>query len=253
MTRLPARLGGAVEQILGRAIPSFDDLDRLGEWLAVQGLGLISVDDPSGFSWPGHWIAVTDAGRAIVMFGTPAGALAGDLDDGEAITRGFVVAPHDLDLERRIDRIRGTVDALVVAPETAGPAHHVERCRAIAGRGLDGDRYAAGGGTFAARGRVGQDLTLIDADVLDAAGLSAIDARRNVVTRGIDLDVLVGRRFRIGPVACQGERRAEPCAHLQRLTRPGVLRALVHRGGIRADVIEGGEIAVGDRVQLIGE
>lgn len=124
-------------------------------------------------------------------------------------------------------------------------------CGALAGRGLEGDRYAVGGGTFAADGRVGQDLTLIDDDVLDAAGLSAVDARRNIVTRGIDLDILVGRRFRIADVVCLGQRRAEPCAHLQRLTRPGVLRSLVHRGGIRADVIVGGEIAEGDPVELI--
>ena len=250
MTRLPPGLGNAVEQILGRALPPFDGLDRLGEWLAAQGLGMISVDDPAGFSWPGHWIAVTDGGRALVMFGTPSGPLTGELGGGESIVSGFVVAPHDLDLERRVDRTRGTVDAIVVAPQTAGPARHVERCRAIVGRGLDGDRYAAGGGTFAGDGRVGQDLTLIDTDALAAAGISALDARRNVVTRGIDLDSLVGRRFRIGDVVCLGERRAEPCAHLQRLTGPGVLRALVHRGGIRADVISDGEISVGDVVEL---
>lgn len=223
----------------------------MGEWLAAQGVGLLQVDNPAGFSWPGHWIAVTDRGRALVMFGTPSGPLTDLLGDGELVTSGFVVASHDLDLERRADRVRGTVEVIVVAPLTAGPAHRVERCRAIAGRGLDGDRYATGDGTFAAQGRIGQDLTLIDAEALTAADLSAVDARRNVVTRGIDLDGLVGHRFRIGAVQCRGERRAEPCAHLQRLTGPGVLRALVHRGGVRADVLSDGHIAVGDTVELV--
>jgi MOSC domain-containing protein YiiM len=82
--------------------------------------------------------------------------------------------------------------------------------------------------------------------------VTAEDARRNVVTRGVDLDALVGRRFRIGDVECFGQRLCEPCAHLERLTardgKPGTLRALVHRGGLRADVLGDGEIAVGDEV-----
>jgi hypothetical protein len=250
LTALPTGLHGAVEQILGRAVAPCDDLDRLGESLAAQGVGLLSVDDPACFSWPGYWVAVTDRGRALVMFGTPSGPIDGALGDGELVTGGFVIAPHDLDLERRVERTAGTVHAIVVASETAGAAHLVGRCRAIAGRGLEGDRYCTGGGTFAAQGRVGQDLTLIDAAALEAAGLSAVEARRNVVTCDIDLDGLIGRRFLIGQVACRGERRAEPCAHLQRLTGPGVLRALVHRGGIRADVLSDGQIAVGDSVQL---
>ena len=72
-----------------------------------------------------------------------------------------------------------------------------------------------------------------------------------MVTRGIDVNALVGRRFRIGEVECAGRRLCEPCSHLQRLTRPGILRALVHRGGLRADVIGGGEIRVGDAVVAI--
>ena len=275
MNALAAELAAAIEHILGTSVlgrlvaplrtarhrPSHGpsgslrlpggaegDLERLGEWLAARGVGLVEVAGPQDFSWPGHWIAVTDTGRALVMFGSPSGALTTELRDGETIQSGFVLAQHDLDLERQMGRARGTVSSIVVAPRTAGPAHEVDRCRAIAGRGLDGDRYATAGGTFAAVGRLGQDLTLIDESALDAAALSAVEARRNIVTRGIDLDVLVGRRFTIGAVVCQGERRAEPCAHLQRLTKPGVLRALVHRGGIRADVISGGQIIVGDDV-----
>ena len=78
--------------------------------------------------------------------------------------------------------------------------------------------------------------------------MAALESRRNVVVRGVDVDALRGRRFRIGAVECVGRRRCEPCAHLERLTRPGVLRALVHRGGLRADIVAGGELRVGDEV-----
>jgi MOSC domain-containing protein YiiM len=127
---------------------------------------------------------------------------------------------------------------------------------ALAGRGLRGDRYARGAGTFSdPRGR-GYGLTLVEAEALEelaesGVGLSPIEARRNLVVRGIALDELIGRRFRVGDVECFGQRRCEPCAHLERLTRPGVLRGLVHRGGLRADVLSGGEISTGDRVEAL--
>ena len=97
----------------------------------------------------------------------------------------------------------------------------------------------------------GHDLTLIEAEALEElmlpeGPLAPEAARRNVVTRGIDLNALVGKRFRIGDVDCLGQRLCEPCAHLERLTRPGTLRALVHRGGLRADVLTDGVIRLGD-------
>jgi MOSC domain-containing protein YiiM len=118
---------------------------------------------------------------------------------------------------------------------------------AIAGSGLEGDRYAKGIGTFNATGR-GYELTLVEAEVLDDIDLSWEQARRNVVTRGIGLNTLVGRQFTIGSVECIGRRLAEPCSHLERLARPGLLRPLVHRAGLRADILVGGTIAVGDAV-----
>jgi MOSC domain-containing protein YiiM len=93
-------------------------------------------------------------------------------------------------------------------------------------------------------------LTLIEAEVLEAVGLSGAEARRNVVTRGIRLNELVGDRFRIGAVVCAGIRLCEPCTHLSQLTGIPV-EALVHRGGLRADILSDGEIAVGDLVALI--
>ena len=103
----------------------------------------------------------------------------------------------------------------------------------------------------------GHDLTLIEAEALDELSfpggrLSPEEARRNIVTRGIDLDAVVGERFRIGDVECFGQRLCEPCAHLERLTaaagKPGTLRALIDKGGLRADVLSEGEIHVGQPI-----
>jgi len=127
----------------------------------------------------------------------------------------------------------------------------VETARALPGRGLDGDRYAAGAGTFAS-GRPGSALTLVDAGVLDELGElrgAAVDHRRNVVVRGMPLNALVGRTFTIGSVTCRGRRLCEPCAHLDRLNDGGVLGALVHRGGLRADILTEGTLHVGDAVR----
>jgi MOSC domain-containing protein YiiM len=128
---------------------------------------------------------------------------------------------------------------------------------AIEGRGLRGDRYERGAGTFSNPHGRGYDLTLVEAEALEelaAKGveLTPVEARRNLVVRGIALDDLIGRRFRVGEVECFGQRRCEPCAHLERLTRSGVLRGLVHRGGLRADVLSSGGIRTGDRVEALG-
>lgn len=122
-----------------------------------------------------------------------------------------------------------------------------------AGRGIPGDRYFDGTGTFSANEKHGQQLTLIEAEALDAfrdrgLHLTPADARRNVVTRGIDLNALVGREFQIGTSRCIGRRLCEPCSHLQRLTGRALLRPMVHRGGLRADVLTSGTVKVGDAV-----
>jgi MOSC domain-containing protein YiiM len=150
-------------------------------------------------------------------------------------------------------RSKGHVEALVLGAEPAVPLHLVDEATARAGRGLDGDRYGTGAGTFSDRPGTGRDLTLIEAEALEAlelpqGRLTPEAARRNVVTRGIDLNALVGRRFQVGEVECLGRRLCEPCDHLERLTQPGVLRGLVHRGGLHADVVTDGVIRVGDAI-----
>jgi MOSC domain-containing protein YiiM len=129
---------------------------------------------------------------------------------------------------------------------------------AVPGQGLEGDRYFAGNGTFYAERKDGQDLTLIEAEAIEGLArehgieLGAGESRRNVVTRGIGLNDLVGRRFRVGEVECVGRRLCDPCSHLEKLTEPGVLKGLVNRGGLRADILTPGRISVGDEVLDLG-
>ncbi len=142
----------------------------------------------------------------------------------------------------------GRVEGIFIGPERTLPAA-VERVRALAGKGLEGNRYF-----FEDGAKPGRALTLIAAEAIEAAGeehgieLSAAESRRNVLTRGIDLNALVGKRFRVGEVDCYGVELCEPCTHLESVTKPGVIKAFVHRAGLNADILTDGEIAVGDAV-----
>jgi MOSC domain-containing protein YiiM len=143
---------------------------------------------------------------------------------------------------------------IYVAAQATDMPQSVERVRALAGRGLEGDRYAAGIGTFSERpGR--RDVTLIESEALEAyrrqsgQELSAAEVRRNLLTQGVRLNDLVGREFQVGAVRLRGLRLSEPCTHLMRLTHPGTLRGLVHRGGLVAEVLCDGELAVGDKIE----
>jgi MOSC domain-containing protein YiiM len=145
----------------------------------------------------------------------------------------------------------GRVEGIFIAPAKGDVARPVERARAVAGRGLEGNRY------FAERAAPGQALTLIAREALDegreASGveLGAAESGRNVLTTGIDLNALVGARFRVGEVECVGVELCEPCVTLERKTRAGVIKAYVHRAGLNADILTDGEIAVGDPVSRV--
>jgi hypothetical protein len=200
---------------------------------------------------------------AAVAFGAPPGLAWKPLGGAvgfDAVQGGFVVAPADVALWERprsaVARVLGRVELIAVAAAAEAPMRVVEAATARAGRGLEGDRYFTGEGTFSNPHARGHDLTLIEAEALEGLALPggplAFEAaRRNVVTRGIDLNALVGRRFLVGEAECVGQRLCEPCAHLERLSEPGTLRALVHRGGLRADVMGDGMIRVGDTVQAV--
>ena len=151
----------------------------------------------------------------------------------------------------------GTVEGIFIAASATEPPRSVESAEAVTGQGLRGDRYFRedGGGTFFATDKEGQDLTLIEAGALELLATDAgiplepADARRNVLVRGMGLNELVGKTFTVGEAECIGRRLCDPCDHLQKLTQPGVLHGLVDRGGLRADILRGGRIAVGDAVR----
>jgi hypothetical protein len=246
-----------LSEILGDPVPDAGDgsdpVRFYRQWLAERNLGLVPIADPASFDWAGQWIAIVD-GHAVVMFGSPSGVW---LDPAQAytgqaaVTAGWMLTPLDVHLPTTAPYgsavSAGVVAAILVAPDAEAPLHRLETAEALPGRGLAGDRYADGTGTFTAPGR-GYELTLVEGEVLDEVWLLWEDARRNVVTRGISLNALVGERFRIGAVECVGRRLAEPCAHLERLARPGLLRPLVHRGGLRADILSAATIFVGDEI-----
>ena len=151
----------------------------------------------------------------------------------------------------------GEVVSLHVAPKREAPTRSVERVRAVPGRGLEGDRYFSATGTYSDRPGPGREITLIEFEAIEALGrdnevhIASGDARRNIVTRGVPLNHLVDREFLVGTVRLRGVRLCEPCAHLEGLTRQGVVAGLVHRGGLRAQVLTEGEIHVGDRIEPV--
>ena len=250
-----SELRECLEIVLGTAPPEPEDDAFLfyRQWLAERNLGLVPIANVSEFDWPGRWIARA-GDHAVVMFGSPSGPLhdpSGALANGGTIEAGWLLARLDLHLPIEDpygrDRRVGTVAAVLVARDAESPLARIETVDAVAGRGLQGDRYHEGRGTFSGEGR-GYELTLVEAEVLDEIDLPWEQARRNIVTHGIELNALVGERFTIGAVECIGRRLCEPCAHLERLTRPGLMRPLVHRGGLRADILRGGTVSVGDAV-----
>jgi MOSC domain-containing protein YiiM len=136
-----------------------------------------------------------------------------------------------------------TVEAIHLGEEPAGELSAVESARAVAGKGLEGDRNFHADGA-----EPGQALTLVEAEEVERVGLPPGGTRRQVTVRGVRLPELVGKRFRVGDVECYGVELCEPCLHLQSLTRPGIIKDLAHRAGINADILVDGTIAIGDPV-----
>jgi MOSC domain-containing protein YiiM len=155
--------------------------------------------------------------------------------------------------------VTGTLREIWRTPATAAPMQRVPAATLVTGRGLAGDRYALGCGTWAQYPDLEKQLTLIDVDDVAAvaretgARLSPGDTRRNLVTTGIDLPGLVGGWFAVGDTLLFGTKRCPPCTHLERLTGVKLVKAMVHRGGINAAVFAGGPIREGDAVRPVSD
>ena len=249
-------------------------------WLNGRRLGLVPIANAREFTWPGPWIARVKSGgerRAVVMYGVPSGivhdpardlaeqrsglpslpersceawseAVSGEIEDGWLIAALDVATA--LPRAAAAPAATGAVEAIYVAAAAGDPAQHRSEARAIPDKGLDGDRHVTGDGTFPSF-LPGSALTLIEAEVCESFDppLTADEHRRNVVTRGIPLNDLVGHEFTIGEVRCRGMRLCEPCTVVDRYSPRPILRPLVHRGGLRADILEQGVIRVGDAVR----
>lgn len=148
----------------------------------------------------------------------------------------------------------GRVTSIHLASEATEPMRGVGEAHCLPGRGIEGDRYFWGQGTFSNSSDT--ELTLIESEAIEALDaeyglvLNPGESRRNVVTSGVELNALVGREFRIGEVRLHGARLAEPCAHLARLVVQEVLPGLLHRGGLRARILAGGVLRTGDAIEI---
>jgi MOSC domain-containing protein YiiM len=143
----------------------------------------------------------------------------------------------------------GRIEGIFISPRKGLLPEPVESVRALAGSGLEGNRYF-----FDGDAPPGVALTLIAAEAVEALerehgiSIEARESRRNLVTRDVDVNALVGKAFRIGDVECRGVELCEPCTSLQAMTKPGIIKGLAHRGGLNADILSDGEISVGDAV-----
>jgi MOSC domain-containing protein YiiM len=149
------------------------------------------------------------------------------------------------------------VHQILISSSPSLPMEAREEVLAVPGKGLEGDRYFEGIGTFSPEEqKPDYELTLIEQEKIEefarAAGLAftAFDARRNVVTEGVDLNALVDREFMIGKVRIRGIRLCEPCNYLAKITSREVLRGLVHKGGLRAQILTPGRIRAGDVIEV---
>jgi MOSC domain-containing protein YiiM len=153
----------------------------------------------------------------------------------------------------------GEVEGIFVAPTGSAALRSIDEVEAVAGRGLRGDRYFDGSGTYSQTPGTGRQVTLVESEAIAAVAREAgIElepgaTRRNIVTRGVPLGHLVDREFSIGDVRLRGRRLCEPCAHMSRLAgnHRGTVRAFSHRAGLRADIVSGGSIRLGDPIRPV--
>ena len=154
----------------------------------------------------------------------------------------------------RVPSWTGEVVSIHIADKAEAPMRSVARVRAIPGKGLEGDRYFHESGTYSDRPSSAREITLIESEAIEAMArdnqitIPPGASRRNVTTRGAPLNHLVGQEFEVGHVRLFGIKLCEPCSHLEGLTQKGIIAGLVHRGGLRAQILTEGDIRVGDPI-----
>jgi MOSC domain-containing protein YiiM len=151
-----------------------------------------------------------------------------------------------------------SVSQILIAESPASPMTSQSEVRAVPGKGIEGDRYFGGIGTFSKHPqKPDYEITLVEQEKIDAFAIenglpfTAFHARRNLVTEGVDLNALAGKEFLVGEVRIRGIRWCEPCSYLAKTTFPETLSGLVHKGGLRAQIVSEGVIRVGDKVVVL--
>jgi MOSC domain-containing protein YiiM len=150
----------------------------------------------------------------------------------------------------------GSVFALHWVPRSFLPMRSAEVLRIVEGMGVEGDRYSTGEGFYSDRPEEGRQVTLFEAETLEAlerdhkVRLAPADHRRNITTRGAPLNHLVGQRFRVGEVVLEGTRLSTPCRHIEQITGKEIFNILMNRSGLHAKIITGGCVRLGDGIKL---
>ncbi len=147
----------------------------------------------------------------------------------------------------------GKVVGIYIAAHRGEPTEWVEQVRVIPGKGIEGDRYFRSHDTPDANPRTGREITLVEMEAIEAMcrdgiQISPDQTRRNIVTRGISLNDLVGREFIVGEIRLRGVRLCEPCEYLASRTDPRILQSMSHQGGLRADIVSAGHIHFNDLI-----
>lgn len=148
----------------------------------------------------------------------------------------------------------GVVEGLHLCPRSFLPMRTVPELTLVAGKGIQGDRYSVGEGFYSDRPEEGRQITLFEAETLEAlardhkVALAPGDHRRNVTTRGVPLNHLVGQRIRVGSVLLEGTRLSTPCRHIEQITGKEVFTFLLNRSGLHARILEGGPIRFGEAI-----
>ncbi len=150
---------------------------------------------------------------------------------------------------------RGTVEGIYIASSRGADTLYMEHIHVVPGMGIEGDRYFDQSGAQGIHSVPGRELTLVEMEAIEAIcsegiAISPDKTRRNIVTRGIQLNDLVGRDFLVGEVRIHGVRLCEPCDYLAGRTDPRIKDSMTHRGGLRANILTEGTIHLHDLITL---